>query len=98
MDKDDFASLQRALDQAAGFMAGDRIGHLVHEPVDVKAIRARTHMSQAQFAQTYRLPLGTVKDWEQARRQPDAPARALLAIIDRDPVQARELLSGTNAG
>ena len=45
MDKDDFASLQRALDQAAGFMAGDRIGHLVHEPVDVKAIRARTHMS-----------------------------------------------------
>ena len=52
---------------------------------DVKALRVRLGMTQEQFASTYCLPLGTVRDWEQGRTRPDAPALALLAVIDREP-------------
>ena len=94
MDKGDFESLQRARAQVASYQAGERDGFVVHEPVDVKALRKRMAMTQVQFAQTYHLPVGTLRDWEQARRQPDAPARALLTIIERDPVAAEKLLAG----
>ena len=85
MDAADFESMKRGLAQAKAFIEGDREGFVVHEPVDIKAIRARARMSQAKFARAYHLPIGTVKDWEQGRRQPDAPARALLTIIEKDP-------------
>ena len=42
---------------------------------DVKAIRKALHMSQHRFAALYRIPLPTLKNWEQGRRAPDAPAR-----------------------
>jgi len=59
---------------------------------DVKALRARLDMTQEQFAHAYRLPLGTVRDWEQGRTRPDAPALALLAVIEREPDIARRAL------
>ncbi len=60
---------------------------------DVKALRARLGMTQEQFASTYCLPLGTVRDWEQGRTRPDAPALALLAVIDREPEVVRRALN-----
>ena len=63
----------------------------------VKTIRARLHMTQAQFAASYHLPLSTLRDWEQARTQPDAPARALLTAIVNDPVTMRRLVNGDAA-
>ena len=93
MDNADFESMKRGLAQAKKFIEGEREGFVVHEPVDIKAIRARTKMSQAKFARAYHLPIGTVKDWEQGRRQPDAPARALLTIIEKDPDAAAEALA-----
>ncbi len=59
---------------------------------DGKALRARLGMTQAQFAHTYRLQLGTVRDWAQGRTRPDAPALALLAVIDREPDIVRRAL------
>jgi putative transcriptional regulator len=59
---------------------------------DVKALRVRLGMTQEQFASTYCLPLGTVRDWEQGRTRPDAPALALLAVIDREPEIVRRAL------
>jgi len=59
---------------------------------DIKSLRARLGMTQEQFATTYRLPLGTVRDWEQGRTRPDAPAMALLAVIEREPEAARRAL------
>ena len=53
--------------------------------VDVRALRARLGMTQEQFARTFRLPLGTLRDWEQGRSEPDAPARAYLRVIEREP-------------
>jgi putative transcriptional regulator len=59
----------------------------------VRAIRERTGLTQAQFARAYRLPLTTLRDWEQRRSTPDAPARALLLAIERDPDTLRRLLA-----
>lgn len=59
----------------------------------VKALRERLEMTQAAFAEAFHLPVTTLRDWEQRRSVPDAPARALLLAIERDPMRMRELLS-----
>jgi putative transcriptional regulator len=59
----------------------------------LKALRQRLSMTQAEFAEAFRLPISTLRDWEQHRSIPDAPARALLRAIDRDPETMRRLLS-----
>ena len=59
----------------------------------VKALRQRLGMTQVEFAEAFRLPVSTLRDWEQYRSTPDAPARALLRAIDRDPETMRRLLS-----
>jgi putative transcriptional regulator len=64
---------------------------------DVKAIRSRTRMTQAQFSAAFRVPLSTLRDWEQGRTQPDAPARALLTAIATDPEAMRRLVGGEAA-
>lgn len=94
MNKDDFDSLKRGLAQVAAYEAGARDGYVTHEPVDIKAIRAAAGKTQQAFARTYRLPVGTVRDWEQGRRVPDAPARAFLALIKADPVWVEQKLAG----
>ena len=52
---------------------------------DVRALRERLQMSQQEFAHAYRIPLPTLKGWEQGRRQPDATAAAFLSVIARLP-------------
>jgi putative transcriptional regulator len=60
--------------------------------VNVKKLRERLGQTQEIFAATYRIPLGTLRDWEQRRKQPDAPARAYLMVIARDPAAIAALL------
>lgn len=93
MKSEDFKGILEGIADAAAFVRGDRTRARVVAGPDVKAIRARAKMSQAQFARAYHLPIGTVKDWEQARRQPDAPARALLTAIERNPEEVMKLLA-----
>jgi putative transcriptional regulator len=59
----------------------------------VKVLRQRLDMTQAQFAEAFHLPITTLRDWEQHRSTPDAPARALLLAIERDPEVMRRLLA-----
>jgi putative transcriptional regulator len=59
----------------------------------VKVLRQRLGMTQAGFAEAFHLPITTLRDWEQHRSTPDAPARALLLAIERDPEVMRKLLS-----
>jgi putative transcriptional regulator len=59
----------------------------------VKVLRQRLGMTQAEFARAFHLPITTLRDWEQHRSIPDAPARALLLAIKRDPEVMRRLLS-----
>lgn len=76
-------SLDDALAHARGETSGVRV-HTVEVP-DVRAIRRQLHMSQQAFAETYRIPLPTLKNWEQGRRNPDAPAAAYLQAISKRP-------------
>jgi putative transcriptional regulator len=67
--------------------------HIIEVP-DVRAIRKGLGLSQNAFASTYRIPLATLKGWEQGRRQPDATASAYLSVIAHLPREARDVLSG----
>ena len=60
--------------------------------VNVKKLRTRLGLTQEEFAAKYRIPIGTLRDWEQGRKFPDAPARAYLTIIARDPHAVASLL------
>ena len=60
--------------------------------VNVKRLRARLGLTQEAFAERYRIPVGTLRDWEQRRKNPDAPARAYLTVIARNPEAVAELL------
>jgi putative transcriptional regulator len=86
--------LMRGMKEATEFAEGKKIGARVHviEAPDVRAIRRQLHMSQQRFAETYRIPLPTLKNWEQGRRAPDAPAAAYLHAISRQPTVIKEAL------
>jgi putative transcriptional regulator len=51
----------------------------------VRRIRRRLGLTQAEFAARFHLPVEAVRDWELGRTEPDAAARVLLQVIDRDP-------------
>jgi len=89
--KDLIESLTEACEHAEGKPNGMRI-HTVEVP-DVRAIRRRLRMSQQEFARIYHIPLATLKNWEQGRRQPDAPAAAYLHAIAKRPREIGEALA-----
>ena len=60
---------------------------------DVAAIRQRLGLSQDRFAKKFGLSPATVRDWEQGRRQPDAPARNFLRVIDYAPETVERALA-----
>ena len=58
-----------------------------------KRIRWALHLSQIEFAKTFRIPLGTLRDWEQHRRDPDQAAQAYLEVIAQEPEAVRRALA-----
>jgi putative transcriptional regulator len=87
-----FEKIAAGLADAIAFAEGDASKGRIAIGPDVKAIRAKTKLSQSAFAAKLRLPAATVRDWEQKRRIPDAPARTLLAMVDADPKGALALI------
>jgi putative transcriptional regulator len=88
-------SLIQAAEEALAIAQGrlDPATYVVHHPVDVKAIRARLGLAQAEFALQYGLSVGTVRDWEQGRSVPDRPAQILLRVIEADPEFVRRVVA-----
>lgn len=84
-------SLTEAIAHARGKPGGARV-HSLDVP-DVRAIREHLHMSQQEFSRAYRIPLPTLKGWEQGRRAPDGTAAAYLNVIARLPEEARAALA-----
>ena len=77
------------------------IGNGASEPADAayaKGVRARTRLTQAEFAARIGVPIDTVRNWEQGKRSPRGPARALLKVIDRAPQVAFAVLSTAKTG
>jgi DNA-binding transcriptional regulator YiaG len=72
----------------------DRSKYRVHLPaaIDTRAIRKKLKLTQREFATRYHIPVATLRDWEQGRRVPDAPARALIAAIREEPEAVRRAL------
>lgn len=94
---DEFAGIMAGLTEAVAH-AEDRpegAGVRVHAPaiVDVAAIRKAQKLTQEGFAHAYGLPVGTVRDWEQHRREPDAGSRLFLMVIEREPEAVRRALA-----
>lgn len=58
----------------------------------IRTTRKRLGLSQAAFAARYHIPAGTVRDWEQNRRQPDSTAIAFLRVIARQPEMVAQAL------
>jgi putative transcriptional regulator len=58
----------------------------------VARLRRKLGMAQVQFADRYKIPLQTLRQWEQGAREPDAAARSLLAVIEADPAFAAEAI------
>ncbi|MCI0599854.1 MAG: helix-turn-helix domain-containing protein [Beijerinckiaceae bacterium] len=58
----------------------------------VKTLRRALGLTQEEFAGRYHIPLGTLRDWEQGRTEPDQPARAYLNAIAGDPEAVQRAL------
>lgn len=66
--------------------------------IQVKTIRKATGLSQAKFAALIAVSVDTLKNWEQGRREPTGPARALLRAIQNDPLHVIPALAVPDAG
>jgi putative transcriptional regulator len=85
--KTQFEQMMSGLEDVEAFLAGEQEGFKAHVPqeVDVKAIRHRLGMTQARFSDTFGFSLDAIKHWEGGRRIPEASARTLLTVIDKNP-------------
>lgn len=72
-------------------IAPDDLSRMGRTP-QARIIRRALGLSQEEFATRFRIPVGTLRDWEQGRKDPDAAARAYLIVIGRNPDAVREAL------
>jgi putative transcriptional regulator len=93
--KTQFEQMMDGLNDVEAFLAGKQDGFKAHVPqeVDVKAIRNRLGMTQAKFSGVFGFSLDAIKHWEGGRRTPEAPARTLLTVIDKNPAAVLSALS-----
>ena len=87
MRKQDFDRLTASIRQAGAIRRGEMQPSRVTEfpPLDIKAIRKRLGKSQSEFALMIGVSVSTLQNWEQGRRRPQGPARALLKVAARSP-------------
>jgi putative transcriptional regulator len=87
-DRTDWARLRAMTDEevmAAALADPDAQLRTTRRVPRTKTLRRALHLTQEEFATRYRIPLGTLRDWEQGRCEPDQPARAYLTVIAHDP-------------
>ncbi len=88
MKDEDFEGLMASLAEARAFARGEQVDGLrVHHfpAIDIAAIRKKAGATQDGFARQIGVSIATLRNWEQGRRQPEGPARVLLAMLARDP-------------
>ena len=94
MNDTDFANIVGSIQQAGHIKRGKLKPGRVFEfdPLDIKAIREKLHKSQREFAFMIGVSVATLQNWEQGRRKPQGPARALLKIASEHPQTVTEAL------
>ena len=85
-------SAQQARDWVNGKPVRARVTYVPVPQVDVRKLRARMKLSQTQFAAKFGFSLDSIQNWEQGHRQPEGPARILLAVIAKNPNAVEEAL------
>lgn len=87
MKASDFEKLTTSLRQAGkirrGTLRPSRVTRF--RPADVRAIRDQLGVTQEEFALLFGVSVATLRNWEQGRRVPDGPARALLRVAAVNP-------------
>ena len=97
MKDEDFEGLMASVAEARAFARGETVpGLRVHHipAIDIAAIRKKAGATQDLFARQIGVSTATLRNWEQGRRQPEGPARVLLAMLARDPGIVARVLSG----
>ena len=84
-----------SIEQAGRIKRGEMQPSRIFEfsPLDIKGIRAKLEQSQSEFALMIGVSVSTLQNWEQGRRKPDGPARALLQVAAKNPEAVRQALA-----
>jgi putative transcriptional regulator len=87
MKTSDFAKLVASIKEAGAIKAGHLAPARKTEisPPEIKAVREKLHVSQSEFAAMIGVSPRTLQNWEQGRRTPEGPAKALLKVAARNP-------------
>ncbi|MGR3174846.1 MAG: NadS family protein [Candidatus Scalindua sp.] len=95
MKKQDFENLIKSVKQAGKIRRGEMKANRTFKfkPADIRSIRQRFHKSQSEFAMMIGVSVSTLQNWEQGRRKPEGPARALLKIASENPKAVVKSLS-----
>ena len=96
MEKRLFADLKKSVMEMDAIIHGERAPsrEFVVDALAVKQIRSATGLSQAKFARLIDVQVTTLRNWEQGRREPTGPAKALLRAIQNDPRHVLQALAG----
>ena len=84
IDQDHGTAIGIEIDPDNKPLTPEDINHMRRTP-QVKIIRRALGLSQETFSERFHIPIGTLRDWEQGRKEPDAAARAYLRVIGRNP-------------
>lgn len=96
MKKRDFDELVKSIKQAGEIRRGKRKPSRIHlhPETEIALLRERLGTSQTEFAEMIQVSVATLRNWEQGRRTPQGPAKALLSLVAAMPNESRKLLRG----
>jgi putative transcriptional regulator len=99
MDSKLFEELAKSVKQAGSIARGERkpARKYVYSATRVQSVREKAQLSQAQFARLLNVSVRTLQNWEQDRREPTGPAKALLRIVEKEPAMALRALMQSDA-
>lgn len=94
MKKEDFEELVESVREAGRILRGEAkpSRQFTYSADDVRAIRKKLRKSQDEFALMIGVSVATLRNWEQGRRQPHGPARALLKVAAENPKAVEKAL------
>jgi putative transcriptional regulator len=77
-------SLEEVRSHVTGSRFAGRITEVAVDADDIRAVRKRSGLTQAQFAATFGIGLGTLQKWERGERRPSGAAKSLLRVMQAD--------------
>jgi len=94
MKEETFTKLAASIREAGEIKAGHRKPSRVYEirPPEIRMVRERLDVSQGEFAVMIGVSARTLQNWEQGRREPEGPAKALLTVASRNPAAVLDAL------